>query len=161
VYVNIIHSARRQGIRRTPVYFMTVTAKFSETERAIIKTHRLKEVWAAVAPGVLNFPDDASLRTIGLFFILTGTILLFNQQYTLGIFSLLIGITMVIIDKFLTRSERDSVSIKDLLSGPVIIRTHTPLSAREAHETIRVSLHSLKNYIDGSESLVNNETFEL
>jgi hypothetical protein len=68
---------------------------------------------------------------------------------------------MEIIDKFLTRSERDSVSIKDLLSGPVIIRTHTPLSAREAHETIRISLHSLKNYIDGSESLVNNETFEL
>jgi hypothetical protein len=160
VYVNIIHSARRQGIRRTPVYFMTVTAKFSETERAIIKTRHLKEMWAAIAPGVLNFPDDRFFRGGSRLFMLAGIILFFAQQYTAGLYFFLTGIAMGILGRFLTRSERDSVSIKDLLSGPVIIRTHTPLSAREAHETVRISLHTLKNYIDGSETLINNETFE-
>jgi hypothetical protein len=88
VYVNIIHSAQRRGIRRTPVYFMTVTAKFSKTERAIIKRRHLKETWAAIAPGVLNFPDDASLRTIGLIFILAGTILSLNPTiYSWDFFS--------------------------------------------------------------------------
>jgi len=161
VYVNITHSSQREGIRRTPVYFMTVTVKFSETERAIIKARHLKEIWAAVAPGVLNFSHNTYLQQIGIFFILTGIVVFSGRIYSHGLFLLFVGIIIEIIDRYLTRSERDSVSIKDLLSGPVIIRTHTPLSAREAHETMRMSLHFLKNYIDGSASLAVNETFEL
>lgn len=154
-------------------YLLTVTVQFSETEQATIRTRHLQKNWIDISPGVLassvvNLPPIAvgTLRTVGRFAMIGGFVTGFIPGYNnIGGTVLVVGIGLEIygwyLEHKLKKGQKDHVSVKELLSGQITIRTDNPVRAKEADVAIRNSLASLKSFLDESETLGAKDTFDL
>jgi hypothetical protein len=164
--VNVTHSQKGKN------YFVSVTVQFSETEQATIKARHLQKNWIDISPGVLAssvvpIPPIAvgTIRSIGRILMIGGFIYGLVYSTNLWGFIFVAGVAMELygwyLERKLNKGEKDSVFVKDLLSGPLVILAANPVIAKEADLAIRNSLTSLKSFLDESETLGAKDTFEL
>ena len=168
--VNIEHKEEAKGVRKNkPVYLVNVAVQFSEAERATINARNLYKNWVDISPGSLastvvdTNPD--TVRRVGIILIVAGIVALFFRTYENLFILTFIGIGVFIYGKYLERKflkgEKDTVTIKNLLSGPISIRASNPVHAKAVDDHVRSSLVELKGFIEGSETLGRKDTFEL
>jgi hypothetical protein len=153
-------------------YVINVAVQFSEAERAIVKARNLYKNWVDISPGILAssvvdiHPIAVGIiRSLGRFAMVGGFILGLAYYNNLGGLIFFVGVAMEIYgwyyERKLNKGEKDTVTIKDLLSGPISIRAANPAHAKTVDDHVRASLVSLKGFIEESETLALKDTFEL